>query len=94
MMTTCIGCIDTTSLVTIRMRISGRNLAFQSCTMCESNTWRDDAGALSLAQVLAFARAHCHELSATPSKVRARRRRVDHTGVSGEEQTRVAAPAA
>jgi hypothetical protein len=93
-MTTCIGCIDTTSLVTIRMRIAGRNLVFQSCSMCESNTWEDDTGALSLAQVLAFARAHSRELSATPSQGCAHRRRLDQTGVSGEEQKRVAAPAA
>ena len=44
-------------LITIHMRVAGRELTFRRCAKCESNTWQDDAGVLSLGEVLELARA-------------------------------------
>ena len=46
------------ALITIRMRIGGRDVVFQRCSKCESNTWLVDADVSSLDRVLEFARAH------------------------------------
>ena len=43
--------------ITIRMRIAGREVVFQRCSSCETNTWHDDKGDLSLTRVLEMARA-------------------------------------
>jgi hypothetical protein len=52
----CTGCAKT-ALITIRMRVAGRELVFRRCNKCEANQWQDDAGELSLDEVLALARA-------------------------------------
>jgi hypothetical protein len=44
------------ALITIRMRIAGRDVVFQRCSRCESNSWQDDAGSLTLGEVLDLAR--------------------------------------
>ena len=51
------GCGDI-ALITIRMRIGGREVEFQRCSACEANTWLVDADVSSLDRVLEFARAH------------------------------------
>ena len=43
-------------LITIRMRIAGREVVFHRCARCEANSWQDDAGALTLGEVLDLAR--------------------------------------
>jgi hypothetical protein len=52
----CTGCAKG-ALITIRMRIAGREVVFHRCARCESNSWQDDSGALTLGQVLELARA-------------------------------------
>ena len=52
----CTGCAKT-ALVTIRMRVAGREIVFRRCNKCEANTWQDGTGALSLDEVLELARA-------------------------------------
>ncbi len=54
-MLVCTGCANA-PLITIRMRVAGRELEFNRCSRCESNTWQDDAGVLSLDEVLELAR--------------------------------------
>ena len=44
------------ALITIRMRIAGREVVFHRCARCESNSWQDDAGQLTLGEVLDLAR--------------------------------------
>jgi hypothetical protein len=39
------------------MKIGGRDIVFHRCTKCESNTWEEDGGVLSLDEVLDLARA-------------------------------------
>jgi hypothetical protein len=55
-MLVCTGCAKE-ALITIRMRIAARDIVFRRCARCESNSWQDDAGDLTLAQVLELARA-------------------------------------
>ena len=55
-MLVCTGCAKT-ALITIRMRVAGREVVFHRCNKCEANTWEDHAGALSLDEVLQLARA-------------------------------------
>jgi hypothetical protein len=38
------------------MKVAGREIVFRRCSNCESNTWQDDAGTLSLDEVLELAR--------------------------------------
>jgi hypothetical protein len=52
----CTGCARQ-ELITIRMRIAGREIVFHRCNGCESNTWRDADDVLSLDEVLELARA-------------------------------------
>ena len=52
----CTGCAKS-GLITIRMRVAGREIVFHRCNTCEANTWQDDAGVLSLDEVLQLARA-------------------------------------
>ena len=54
-MLVCTGCAKTV-LITIRMRVAGREIVFHRCSKCEANTWQDDAGVLSLNEVLELAR--------------------------------------
>jgi hypothetical protein len=54
-MLVCTGCAKTV-LITIRMRVAGREIVFHRCSKCEANTWKDDAGVLSLNEVLDLAR--------------------------------------
>jgi hypothetical protein len=51
----CTGCAKA-ALITIRMRVAGREIVFRRCARCEANTWQDAAGALSLDDVLELAR--------------------------------------
>jgi hypothetical protein len=51
----CTGCAKT-ALITIRMRVAGREIVFHRCAKCEANTWQDDAGTLTLGEVLDLAR--------------------------------------
>ena len=44
------------ALVTIRMRIAGREVVFHRCSRCEANSWQDDTGVMSLGDVLELAR--------------------------------------
>jgi len=44
------------AVVTIRMRIAGREVVFHRCARCEANSWQDDEGVLSLGDVLELAR--------------------------------------
>jgi hypothetical protein len=44
-------------LITIHMRVAGREITFQRCSKCEANTWQDGASVLSLGEVLELARA-------------------------------------
>jgi hypothetical protein len=55
-MLVCTGCAKTV-LITIRMRVAGREIVFHRCSKCEANTWKDDEGVLSLTEVLELARA-------------------------------------
>lgn len=55
-MLVCTGCAKT-AVVTIRMRVSGREIVFHRCNNCEANVWQDGAGHLSLDEVLELARA-------------------------------------
>jgi hypothetical protein len=55
-MLVCTGCAKTV-LITIRMRVAGREIVFHRCSKCEANTWKDDVGVLSLDEVLDLARA-------------------------------------
>ena len=55
-MTKCTTCAKD-RLITIRMRIAGRDVVFQRCSACETNTWQENAGAVPLARVLELARA-------------------------------------
>jgi hypothetical protein len=55
-MLVCTGCAKT-MLITIRMRVAGREIVFHRCSKCEANTWQDDSGVLSLTEVLDLARA-------------------------------------
>jgi hypothetical protein len=55
-MLVCAGCAKTV-LITIRMRVAGREIVFHRCSKCEANTWKDDARVLSLDEVLDLARA-------------------------------------
>ncbi len=55
-MLVCTGCAKAV-LITIRMRVAGREIVFRRCSKCESNEWVDDAGVLSLDEVLQLARA-------------------------------------
>jgi hypothetical protein len=54
----CTGCAKA-ALITIRMRVAGREIVFHRCARCEANTWQDEAagGVLSLDDVLELARA-------------------------------------
>lgn len=52
----CTGCAKE-ALITIRMRIAARDIVFRRCSRCESNSWQDDAGDLTLDEVLELARA-------------------------------------
>jgi hypothetical protein len=54
-MLVCTGCAKA-ELITIRMRVAGREIVFRRCAKCESNSWQDDAGVLSLDEVLELAR--------------------------------------
>lgn len=53
-MLACTGCAS--PLITIRMRIAGRDIVFHRCARCESNTWEEAGGVLSLDEVLELAR--------------------------------------
>ncbi len=55
-MLVCTGCAKT-ALITIRMRVNGREIVFSRCSRCESNTWQDDGGDMSLDQILELARS-------------------------------------
>ena len=55
-MLVCTGCAKA-ELITIRMRVAGREIVFRRCAKCESNSWQDGAGVLSLDEVLERARA-------------------------------------
>jgi hypothetical protein len=55
-MLVCTGCAKA-AVITIRMRVAGREIVFQRCSKCESNVWQDHAGDLSLDEVLELARA-------------------------------------
>jgi hypothetical protein len=44
------------ALITIRMRIAGREVVFHRCARCEANSWQDDTGAMTLVEVLELAR--------------------------------------
>lgn len=55
-MHTCTGCVKG-ALITIRMRIAGREVVFHRCARCESNSWQDNSGAMTLGEVLDLARA-------------------------------------
>ena len=52
----CTGCAKA-ALITIRMRVAGREIVFRRCAHCEANTWQDAGGVLSLDDVLELARA-------------------------------------
>jgi hypothetical protein len=52
----CTGCAKA-ALITIRMRVAGHEIVFRRCARCEANSWQDDAGVLSLDEVLELARA-------------------------------------
>jgi hypothetical protein len=39
------------------MRIAAKDIVFRRCSRCESNSWQDDGGDLTLAEVLDLARA-------------------------------------
>ena len=53
----CTGCAKA-ALITIRMRVAGREIVFRRCARCEANIWQDEAaGVLSLDDVLELARA-------------------------------------
>jgi hypothetical protein len=52
----CTGCAKV-GLVTIRMRVAGREIVFRRCSKCESNMWQEGAVDLSLDEVLELARA-------------------------------------
>jgi hypothetical protein len=52
----CTGCAKA-ALITIRMRVAGREIVFRRCARCEANTWQDAGGVLSLDDVLEIARA-------------------------------------
>jgi hypothetical protein len=54
-MNTCTGCAKG-ALITIRMRIAGRDVVFHRCARCESNSWQDDSGKMTLGEVLELAR--------------------------------------
>ena len=45
-----------TSIITIRMRVAGRDVAFQRCSACESNTWNEHSTVVTLDRVLELAR--------------------------------------
>ena len=51
----CTGCAKQ-ALITIRMRVAGREIVFNRCNKCEANTWQDDGGHMSLDEVLDLAR--------------------------------------
>jgi hypothetical protein len=53
-MTNCPEC--DAALITIRMRIGGRDLVFQHCRACESSTWHADEVAVPLDRLLALVR--------------------------------------
>ncbi len=55
-MLVCTGCAKV-GLVTIRMRVAGREIVFRRCSKCEANMWHDGAADLSLDEVLELARA-------------------------------------
>jgi len=55
-MLSCTGCAKG-ALITIRMRIAGREIIFHRCARCESNTWEKEGDVLSLDEVLELARA-------------------------------------
>ena len=55
-MLVCTGCAKA-ELITIRMRVAGREIVFHRCARCEANSWRADTGVLSLDEVLELARA-------------------------------------
>jgi hypothetical protein len=55
-MLACTGCAKA-ALITIHMRVAGREIVFRRCSRCEANTWQDAAGVLSLDEVLELARA-------------------------------------
>jgi hypothetical protein len=55
-MLVCTGCAKT-MLITIRMRVAGREIVFHRCSKCEANTWQDGSAVLSLNEVLELARA-------------------------------------
>lgn len=55
-MLVCRGCAKA-RLITIRLRVAGREIVFHRCSKCEANTWNDDEGVLSLNEVLELARA-------------------------------------
>ena len=44
------------ALITIRMRIAGREVIFHRCARCEANSWQDDGGVLTLGDVLELAK--------------------------------------
>jgi hypothetical protein len=54
-MAACTGCAQR-SLITIRMRIGGRDLVFHGCTRCEIHTWEEEGDVVSLDEVLELAR--------------------------------------
>jgi hypothetical protein len=56
-MLACTGCAQDGPVITIRMRIAGHEVTFHRCNRCESNTWEEDGGVLSLDEVLELARA-------------------------------------
>jgi hypothetical protein len=43
-------------MITIRMTISGEEIVFHRCSVCEANTWEGEAGVLTLDDVLTLAR--------------------------------------
>jgi hypothetical protein len=43
-------------MITIRMTISGEEIVFHRCSICEANTWENDAGVITLDDVLTLAR--------------------------------------
>ncbi len=55
-MLVCTGCAKA-AVVTIRMRVAGREIVFSRCSRCASNSWQGSAGDMSLDEILELARS-------------------------------------
>ena len=51
----CTGCAKA-RLITISMKIGGREVVFRRCSLCEANVWEGEEGVLTLDRVLDMAR--------------------------------------